>query len=386
MKKIEENNVKSIIVSVVLLVCFIITIVISAFYTQNMDVRNWVDINILRKKVTEENLAEILIDSDNNPKVYAYSKYITVLNKNELTTYNQDGKNIYSLNVNISEPIYSSAGDYLVVAEKGKQQAYLISEKNIIWENEVEGNISDVYVNKNGYVVLTITNTSYKTIVAVYNPNGKELFKKYLATKNVVDVAISDDNSYLAIAEIDTSGILIQSKVEIISIEKAQKNESDSVVYTQNSKQGNLLISINYNSKNYLTCMYDNSIYVIKNNQEEILLELNTQKDVFASIDLKNYVFRIQEESTEISENSSKVHIKNISNKRENSYIVDSVIKEIISCEEIIAINIGTEVYFLNTSGNLIKKYTSSKEIMDIVLSDDVAGIIYRDKIKIVEL
>ena len=27
---------------------------------------------------------------------------------------------------------------------------FQISEKNIIWETEVEGNISDIYVNKNG--------------------------------------------------------------------------------------------------------------------------------------------------------------------------------------------------------------------------------------------
>ena len=383
MKKIEENNVKNIMISLILLICFILTIVISAFYTQNMEVRNWIDINIFRKKVTEEKAKEIPIDSDSYPYIYAYSKYITILYENKLTTYNEDGKNMYSLNINITEPIYSSEGEYLAIAEKGKHQAYLISEKNIIWETEVEGSISDIYVNKNGYVVLTIVDTSYKTVLIVYDSNGKELFKRHLATTSVVDVDISDDNSYLAIAQIDTSGILIQSKLEIISIEKARKNDSEYVVYTNKSKKGNIIISINYNNKNYLTCMYDNSIYTIKNNEEELLIELNAQKDVFASIDLKNYVFRIEEQGVD---NCSKIYIKNVSNKKENCYAVDSVIKEINSCKDIIAINIGTEVYFINTSGYLIKKYTSNKEIMNIVLAEDVAGIVYRDNIKIIEL
>ena len=384
MKNMEEKKVKNIIVSVILLICFMITIVISAFYTQNMDFRNWIDLNIFRKIVTEHKVAEIILDSDSNPNVYAYSRYITVLTGNELETYNQNGQKEHLTNINISNPIYNSSGEYLVIADSGKNQVYLISGKNIIWETEIEGSISDVYVNKNGYVVLTIVNTSYKTVVSVYNPNGKELFKKYLATTSVVDVEISDDNTYLAIAEIDTSGILIQSKVEIISIEKAQKNDSGSVVHTHNSKQGNMIISINYNNRNYLTCMYDNSIYVIKNFEEELLLELNSKTDVFASVDLKNNVFKIQENSSEL--NNSEIHIKSIFNKRENIYTIDSAIKQIAYYEDIIGVNIGTETYLLNTSGYLIKKYTSEKEIKNIVLTERIATIVYSEKIKIVNL
>lgn len=380
----EEKNVKSIVVSLILLICFIITIVISLFYTQNMNFRNWIDKNIFRKIITEEKATEIILESDNNSNVYAYSKYITVLTGNELVTYNHNGQKEYTLNVNISTPIYSAAGEYLVIADSGKNQAYMISGKNIIWETEIEGNISDVYVNKNGYTVLTIANTSYKTVVAVYNPSGKELFKQHLATTNVVDVAISDDDSYLAIAQIDTSGILIQSKIKVVSIDKAQKNDASATEYIHNSKQGNMIISINYNNRNYLTCMYDNSIYIIKNNEEELLLELNSKTDVFASIDLKNYVFRIEEDILE--KNGSRVHIKNIFNKKEKNYTIDSAIKEITCYADIIAVNVGTEVYFLNMSGYLIKKYTSEKEIQNIVLTDSMAAIVYRDTVKIVNL
>jgi len=49
----------------------------------------------------------------------------------------------------------------------------------------------------------------------------------------------------------------------------------------------------------------------------------------------------------------------------------------------IIAVNLGTEIHFVNLNGWLEKKYKSSQEAKDIVLGTSVAGIVYRDRIKI---
>lgn len=388
MKNIEEikikYNSKNIIISTILLICFVSIITLTVFYTQNLEFMNWVDKYIFRKIVAEEDTYEIMINNDNNPSIFAYSNYITVLEGTELTTYNHTGKEEYKLNINVSNPMYTSAGEYLAIADSYKQKVYLISGKNIIWDTEIDGNISEIYVNKDGYVVIVIVNTSYKTVVALYDPNGKELFKKYLAVANVIDVQISQDSEYLAIAQIDTSGIIIQSKVEIISIEKAQKNGKEAIWYTHNSNQGDAILSIKYNNKNYLTCMYDNSIYIIKNNGEEKIIELDTKKDIYASVKTKNCIFKIQEDYTEDFKNISKITIKSILNKGEHTYLIDSAIKDVIVYEDILGINVGAEAYFLNTSGNLVKKYVSNREIQNIVLTDYIAGIIYRDSIKII--
>ena len=52
----------------------------------------------------------------------------------------------------------------------------------------------------------------------------------------------------------------------------------------------------------------------------------------------------------------------------------------------LIALNLGSEVEFINTSGWLVKRYIAEQEITSIVLSNSVAGIIYRDKIEIINL
>ena len=52
----------------------------------------------------------------------------------------------------------------------------------------------------------------------------------------------------------------------------------------------------------------------------------------------------------------------------------------------IIGVNIGTEIYFVNTNGMLIKKYTSNQEITNVVMSNNLAIVIYKDRIEIINL
>lgn len=51
-----------------------------------------------------------------------------------------------------------------------------------------------------------------------------------------------------------------------------------------------------------------------------------------------------------------------------------------------IALNLGTEIEFINTDGWLVKRYLAKQEITNIVISDNIAGIIYRDRIEIINL
>ena len=86
----------------------------------------------------------------------------------------------------------------------------MVTDKDVSWDTTIEGNISQIFVNKNGYVAVVITGTLNKTVIKMYNPSGKAMFTQYLSSTRAVDVNISNDNKYLAIAEIDTSKTTIQ--------------------------------------------------------------------------------------------------------------------------------------------------------------------------------
>lgn len=243
MKKIKINlnkQAKKKLIITGITVLLVIIIICIAFYIGNSSFRTFFDRHILRKEIVSNNVASIDISTLENPSIYAYSKYITILNKNKLTTYSSSGVKEYEHEISVSDAIYASNNRFLVVAQKNGQNLYVISEANLLWQTEVEGEIQKVNVNKNGYVCVTISGGSRKTIVSTYSPSGKELFKTYLSN-NAIDADISNDNKYLGIAEINTSGTLIQSNIKIISIEKAQNDPTNSVIYTHNAESNKLI-------------------------------------------------------------------------------------------------------------------------------------------------
>ena len=379
-------NKKKLLLIILIIIIAISLITIAIIYCNNKEVREWIDKNIFRKEVMQDKVITIELKEEQNGNIYAFNKYIGILNKNKFTIYGNTGNKEKELEVQISNPIFNSANRFLAIGEKKGKKVYLLTDKDISWETEIEGSISQVYVNKNGYVAVVIVDTIHKTVISVYNPQGKPLFKTYLSSTRTADVAISNDNKHLAIAELNTSGTVIQSNVKILSIEKASTDPTNSLENTYQSGINKLITNIKYQDKDKLVCMYTDSINVIENGEDKVLIENDKRKVIFQSIKLTNNATSIEEKSSGLFTADSLVSIINTDNKNTKEYTVDAVAKEIYTYGDIIALNLGTEIEFINTEGWLVKRYIANQEITNIVVSDTIAGIIYRDKIEIVNL
>lgn len=389
MKKIKINlnkqaKKKLLITGAIALITLIILCI--ALYIGNSSFRRFFDRYILRKEIVSNNVASIDISTLENPSIYAYSKYITILSKNKLITYSSSGSKEYEHEISVSDAIYASNNRFLAVAQKSGQNLYVISEANLLWETEVEGEIQKINVNKNGYVSVIISGSTYKTIIATYSPTGKELFKTYLSSTIAIDTDISNDNKYLSIAEINTSGTLIQSNIKIISVEKAQNDPTNSVIYTHNLEANKLITDIQYGNQNKLAIQYDDGISILHEEKENSIISFKDNKTTFASIDLNNYSAYTNEKSTGLFSSKTQVTLKNNITEKENIYTADGTAKDIKTHSANIALNLGSQVDFINTNGWLIKKYVSEREIKDIVIAESVAGIVYKDKIEIANI
>ena len=109
-------------------------------------------------------------------------------------------------------------------------------------------------------------------------------------------------------------------------------------------------------------------------------------KTTFMDINLHNYICRIVETSSGILSSQYEAKIMNPDNKKENSYLLNSVPKSLYCNNDIIAINMGNQIEFINHNAWLIKSFVSSQSFKDVVLGKSVAGIIYRDRIEIISL
>ena len=382
----KQINTKKIVLSVIISIFVIATIVIVSLYITNNEFRNWIDVEIFRKEILQDGVTTIELDDGETSNIYAFNKYIGILNKNTLALYESNGEQKTKLEMQITNPLFDSADRFLIIGESNGKKIYVIEDKEIAWESEVEGNISKVYVNKNGYVAVIMTGTSYKSEVQVFDPQGNSLFISFLSYTMAVDVAISNDNKYLAIAEVDTSGTIIQSNVRITSIEKARTDPRNSDENNYKSEQNKLIVNIDYQNKNKIVCMYTDTINIIENGQESVIFDNKDKKITAQSINLKNHFATIQEESSGIFSANSVINIINVDSRNTQQYTVETSVKEMYTKGDIIALNLGTEVEFINTSGWLVKRYVAHQEVSNVTVSDNIAGIIYRDKVEIINL
>ena len=386
-EKTKKINMKKLRIAIIIATIILIFIVLFCIYLGNKNFRDFMDKYVLMKNVTENNVVAISLDDTENNNIYTYDKYICVFKNNTLTGYNSSANKEYELTVKLTNPIVDINNRFLLIAEENGQKIYLISGNNILWEKELEGNISKISVNKNGYVSVILTGTTYKSIIQTFDNNGNELFKTFISYTIAMDSDISNDNKYLSFVEINTSGTVIQSTVKTISMQKAKDNPSEAIIYTSTPLNDSVAISLRYQDSNKLVCMYDNSLHVINNGTDEEILNLNEsgKKISFSDIRLNNFVFRVIEKNILLSTQST-VEIVNSSSKKSNIYTVDSVIKEVYCYNNVIALNLGSEVHFIGTNGWLIKKYISNQEVRKIVMNTDFAAVVYRDKVEIINL
>lgn len=386
--EVKTINKKKIIGVGILLVIICLILVIYLVYAANENFRAFMDANILNKSIEQDNLKSITLENYDNSNIFAYSKYIAILKDNTLTTYNSSGKIEAENNIQITNPITTSNGKYLIIAEQDSSKTYLLKDNNIRWEKTLEGNISRISVNSSGYSTIILKGTAYKSVVLLLDDSGNEMFKYYMSSTIAVDASISEDNKYVGIAEVNTSGTLIQSNIKILSIAKAKENPTEAIVYTYNAPLNSLVLNIKYQNKNKLVCEYDNEIHVIKDNVDTKLTDINTdqEKITYYSIELDNNIVKNVEENASLFATNTAIKIINSTTQKENTYKFEGVIKEMYCCGSKIALNLGSEIHFVDTNGWLIKKYTSNQEVRKIVISNEVAGIIYRNKIELIKL
>lgn len=228
-------------------------------------------------------------------------------------------------------------------------------------------------------------NTIYRSVVMYFDLNGNELFRSYISTNYAICTAISNDNKYLAIGEVDFTGTIIKSFVRILSVELAQTSPDSSIVYVYESENDSIITNIKYQDKNTAICMFDKYVQKVGLDNNSRLYDFQ-DKDVFIDINLKNNIAIIDKQSSGLFSYEYEILIKNADGKSENLYVLDSDLpKSLVSNNNYMALNFGNEIQIVNLNGWMIKKYTSNKQISNIVLGDSILGIIYKNRIEIID-
>ena len=379
-----KNKVKKIVFIILAVIMAIIFSVSIGLYIGNQNFRSWADKYVLKKNIQEDTLPRIDIEESKSYSVYAYSNRVVTLADNVLTIYNSSAKEVSKINMQVTTPKFASCGDYLLVADENQPDMYLIYNESLQWSKNVDGNISEITVNKNGAVGVVVTGTIYKSVIVMYDINGDESFKTYLSSTTATDIAISENAQYLSFVEINSSGTTITSVVKNISTKLAKENPSEAIVNTYKMESNTMVLSVKFKRENIVT-MDDSSINLYNNQNEEKIYSFD-KDTLYADINLDGYACYLRENTEKIVNGDYLLKTINLDSKKENTYIVKNTVKSMKCSENVIALNTGSDVEFVGTNGMLIKRYESLKNIKDVILTKKIAAIVLKDRIEIVNL
>lgn len=380
--KERRKNRKVIKFTIITLIAIIILVFI-ALYMANKSFNSFIDTYILKKRISENDANSLTIDTDNLSLIYAYDKSLVVYSDGSINFYNTDAKQTGNIEMTLSKPIADSEDKYLALADYGLQKLCLIKSNSLVWQKDIEGKISKVSVNKQGYVAVSVTGTTYESIVMLFNENGDLLFSKYLSTY-VIDVDISDDSKYIAIAEVDNSTILPVTKIEMVSVGLASTSSENATINTYEAESNKLLTGMNFQSKNVLVCSFEDYVLKMTDSSSDRLYEFS-DLTAYLEVDSRKGFVRIDKEESSVFKSDYRLKITN-ENNSEKVYIIEGSIKSLVCKDNKIALNLGKEVQFIDNNGWLVKKFIGNQEVKSVLVSNKIGIIVFKDKISIVNL
>ena len=366
------------IISFSLLFCYFI---ISSIYVHRDELKNYWNNE-------EWKLVEILktIPASNYYAIDGNDRNLIVVGNNYAHGYSEIGKENFDINVSLKNAIISTEGDYCIIGEKDASKIYMINSNAKIWEMDIQGTILYVSVNKNGYSAIVYKQLGYKSLIKVNKPNGEELFTTYLASKYAVDVEISNDNKTLAIAEIDTDGVNVESIIELVSMNDLENQNSQKLELMENL----VITDIEYNSKNKLIVQTDKNFLFLEgevlqkigddfnNNVKIASIESADNPIIITKVDNglfdSNYVLRIYE-----NKNSGIVY---------EEYQIEEAPSIVSVNNGNIAMLLENELIVVNSNGKLIKKSDIIGIVKSIVMFNNgrAIAVIHREKIEFMKI
>ncbi|MBP3463038.1 MAG: hypothetical protein J6K45_00925 [Clostridia bacterium] len=350
--KEKRKNKKMAKLTIITLIAICILVLV-ALYMANKNFRSFIDTYILRKEISEENASSITIDTENLSLIYAYDNNLAVYADGNINFYNSRAKQVANIEITLSKPIADSEKKYLALGDYDSQKICLVKDNSLVWQKDIEGKVSKISVNQEGYMAVSVTGTTYESIVMLYNPKGELLFSNYLSTY-VIGIDISSDHKYLAIAEIDNSKIAPTTKIELVSTDSAISNAEDATVNLYQAGTNEYLSGIKFQNKGNLLCNFDK--YVLKLNDTEA-------KKIYEISDLTAYVdtnmssdfARVDKEESSVFKSDYRLKISDSAGK-EKVYIIEGNLIDIKTKDNKVALNLGNEVLFINNKRMARKK------------------------------
>lgn len=296
--------------------------------------------------------------------VCAYTNYLSLIGS--------DGTIVWENTTTIVDPILRTAGNYILIGEKGGKKLCLYNDSRLIYEADTEDNILTCNLSSNGDVVAVTNKASYKGAVVVFNREGNRIFAWSSGSDDIISADISSASRRLAVALLNTDD-QVKSTIQLFDMNeeesKVQAVFEDTILFdvdftgdTINAFGDNCMAGLTANGKLVYDKRFDNADFVHYNIDEagnKILL-FDDMNIPLINIYAPNAALKYQLTSDELPE------------------FVDIFGKYIIY-------NSGRDIIYGKAGKRQSSKYIASMDIKNLIMLDeDVFVIVYSNNLEFV--
>ncbi len=315
------------------------------------------------------------IDSEQSLACFG-RKFLCVCTKEDFKIYNNSTMQSKK-STTISDFLYNSNGIYSVLYIDDSKQFILVKNNEIIHSQNLDVIPKSIYVDKNGYVILLYSQIGYKTGIKVYKQDGEEILATYLANSYATCAQMSENDKYLYIGEVDSSGIKVKSKIKCIDCISREANDIELPL-------GGVIVDIKSHNNNILV-KTDIGIYEVNslNKNANLLVEYEKERVINAYVDGDNKAIVIKEND----DPTNDYEIVFYGNDSTESVAFSEFPQDIDIYENTVALNFGNEIWIIK-NGHLRNKISINEALtgMNIFSDGKEIALMFRNSIRVVKI
>lgn len=372
-KKTEEPvNKISIIMFLLLFLVIIIIVLLVYVKSQNIDIKsfNVKDIfknsfQILNQDIDANVTSEFQYDLKKNTFFYTYKDNIIKCTKESVIWLDRLGEEQKVKTISTENPVVKIAGAYILIADIGGKDFYIINGMNIKWSHKSDSSIINADISSNGYVSIVKEKKGYKGAIDIYDDIGNLVFTTVRGGAFVLSTKVISSKDRVLINKVDTADITANTILEFVNMRAEQVGEP--------AQEDNVILPSLWNLNGDYIIGVSDDVVICYNMNLKRKWKRDYTKIYSSNIALGKYsIIAIPSDTKSglIGKSASEIKVINTKGEEVSTYTINDKVTNIECSGNIIAVNTGSEVYFINTNGKLIGKYISKSLIMGVHFFD----------------
>lgn len=309
-----------------------------------------------------ENVFSIRYDPAVQTNIIAGQDGILIIDKTGMKEYINSDIAVWQKELLLKNPIVVTENKRIVIGELKGKKIIVFNTKEQLWENEIDGSIEKLCINKEGYVGVIFTQTGYKNGFSLFSPKGEKLYTKLFANTILIDADIQDNGKNVAMIESDATGTFVDSVVSCLS--------ENGEVICSSLETDTLMNGVNFFGSDVVAVGDLRIIKFNKNNEKTILDDFAGKKVSGVNIE-SDRIIKVFKNTDNLFADKAIIEITDINNKKKGTGAVSGVIKSVESTGKTIAVVLNDRIDFFDISGKYLSTKLVSGDYKDVELFND---------------